>query len=208
MILDEDQRLLQASAKDFVATRSSLKRVRALAADPAGFSRDLWGEMARLGWLGLSFPEEHGGAGLPWRYLMVVLEELGAGLVPEPMLSTVLLGGTAILLGGDDAQKRRHLPRIAAGEELIALAYQEAGSRYALDGIEARADGGTVSGEKIQVLGGSASTVSTGATPPSSASTARRPRLSAASTCLRASSTSPPSASRRRCSARWKPRSP
>ena len=156
MILDEDQRLLQASAKDFVATRSSLKRVRALAADPAGFSRDLWGEMARLGWLGLSFPEEHGGAGLPWRYLMVVLEELGAGLVPEPMLSTVLLGGTAILLGGDDAQKRRHLPRIAAGEELIALAYQEAGSRYALDGIEARADGGTVSGEKIQVLGGSA----------------------------------------------------
>jgi alkylation response protein AidB-like acyl-CoA dehydrogenase len=156
VILDEDQRLLQASAKDFVATRSSLKRVRALAADPAGFSRELWGEMARLGWLGLTFPEEDGGAGLPWRYLMVVLEELGAGLVPEPVLSTVLLGGTAILLGGDDAQKRRHLPRIAAGEELVALAYQEAGSRYALDRIETRAEGGTVSGEKIHVLGGSA----------------------------------------------------
>jgi alkylation response protein AidB-like acyl-CoA dehydrogenase len=156
VILDDDQKLLQAAAKDFVATRSSLKRVRALAADPAGFSRELWGEMARLGWLGLAFPEEHGGASLPWCYLMVVLEELGAGLVPEPMLSTVLLGGTAILLGGDDAQKRRHLPRIAAGEELFALAYQEAGSRYALDAIETRAEGDTVSGEKIQVLGGSA----------------------------------------------------
>jgi acyl-CoA dehydrogenase len=153
LILDEDQKLLQAAAKDFVATRSSMKRVRALREDERGFSRELWGEMARLGWLGLPFPEEHGGAGLGWRYLMVVMEELGAGLVPEPMLSSVLLGGAAFLFG-DPELRREHLPRIATGEELCALAYQEVGGRYALDRASTRFAGGAVTGEKVQVMGG------------------------------------------------------
>jgi acyl-CoA dehydrogenase len=153
LTLDEDQKLLAAAAKDFVGTRSSLKRVRALREDDLGFSRELWREMAGLGWLGLPFPEELGGAGLGWRYLMVVLEELGAGLVPEPLLSTVLLGGAAFLFGDADL-RRAHLPRIAAGEELVALAYQEAGGRYALDRAATRFAGGTVTGEKVQVMGG------------------------------------------------------
>ncbi|HKA91366.1 MAG TPA: acyl-CoA dehydrogenase family protein [Haliangiales bacterium] len=154
LVLDEDQKLLADAARDFVATRSSLKRVRALRDDDIGFSRELWREMARLGWPGLPFPEELGGAGLGWRYLMVVLEELGAGLAPEPLVSTVLLGGSAFLYGDPDL-RREHLPRIAAGDELVAVAYQEAGTRYALDRATTRFAAGTIVGEKVQVMGGS-----------------------------------------------------
>ena len=75
--------------------------------------------MAELGWLGIVFPEEHGGAGLGYMDQMVVLEEMGRGLMPEPFLSTVLLGATALLLGGSAAQKKAHLPAVAAGERLL-----------------------------------------------------------------------------------------
>ena len=126
LVLSEEQELLQHTAREFVAGRSSLKRIRTLRdmADPDGFSRELWREMARLGWTGIILPEEHGGLGLGYRDLMVVMEELGRGLLPEPVLSTVVLAGGTILLGGSDAQRREHLAAVAAGERLLALAYQ------------------------------------------------------------------------------------
>ncbi|HYR95279.1 MAG TPA: acyl-CoA dehydrogenase [Candidatus Binatus sp.] len=160
LALSEEQELLQQTAREFVAGRSSLKRVRALrdAADPDGFSRKLWQEMARLGWVGIVLPEQHGGLGLGYMELMVVMEELGRGLMPEPIVSTVLLGANAILLGGSEAQKREHLPAVAGGERLLALAYQEPRSRYAIHHVETaaeRAGGGwALGGEKIQVLDG------------------------------------------------------
>ena len=160
LVLSEEQELLHRTAREFVGQRSSLKRIRALrdGADPDGFSRELWREMARLGWTGIILPEEHGGLGLGYRDLMVVMEELGRGLMPEPMLSTVLLGANAILLGGSDAQRREHLPAVAAGERLLALAWQEAGSRYEPDHVETRAErmgtGWRLGGEKIQLLDG------------------------------------------------------
>src|SRR5439155_481545 len=162
LVLSEEQELLQHTAREFVAGRSSLKRIRALrdAADPDGFSRALWREMARLGWTGIILPEEHGGLGLGYRDLMVVMEELGHGLMPEPMLSTVLLGANVILLGGSDAQRREHLPAAAAGERFLALAWQEPRSRYDPHHVETRAEraggGWRLRGEKIQVLDGAA----------------------------------------------------
>ncbi len=162
LVLSEEQELLQHTAREFVAGRSSLKRIRMLrdTADPDGFSRELWREMARLGWTGIILPEEHGGLGLGYRDLMVVMEELGRGLMPEPMLSTVLLGANAILLGGSDAQRREHLPTVAAGERFLALAWQEPGGRYDPHHVETRAEraggGWRLRGEKIQVLDGTA----------------------------------------------------
>src|SRR6185369_17962567 len=94
----EEQQLLRESAAAFVRDHSSLKRIRALrdGHDADGFSRDLWKRMAALGWLGIALPEEYGGLGLGYGDLCVVLEELGRGLMPEPWLSTVLLGATTI----------------------------------------------------------------------------------------------------------------
>jgi acyl-CoA dehydrogenase len=160
LVLSDEQQLLQQSAREFVTCRSSLKRIRALrdTRDADGFSRELWHEMARLGWAGIVLPEAHGGLGLGYRELAVVMEELGRGLMPEPILSTVLLGGNALLLGGSAAQQAEHLPAIAAGERLLALAHQEPRSRHARHHVETRAEraggGWVLRGEKSQVLDG------------------------------------------------------
>ncbi|TMA94362.1 MAG: acyl-CoA dehydrogenase family protein, partial [Deltaproteobacteria bacterium] len=83
LVLSAEQELLQQTVREFVAGRSSLKRVRGLRddGDPEGFSRTLWAEMARLGWLGIVLPVEHDGLGLGYMELMVVMEELGRGLM-------------------------------------------------------------------------------------------------------------------------------
>jgi alkylation response protein AidB-like acyl-CoA dehydrogenase len=160
MALSEEQEFLQRTAREFVQSRSPLSRLRALrdAESGEGFSRELWAEMARLGWLGIVVPEQYGGAGLGWTDLMVVLEELGRGLMPEPVIGTVLLGATALLLGGSEAQKAAHLPAVVAGERCLALAYQEPATRYAHHHVEARAErsgsGWALGGEKAHVLDG------------------------------------------------------
>jgi alkylation response protein AidB-like acyl-CoA dehydrogenase len=160
LALTEEQEILQRTASEFVAGRSSFKRIRALRdlRDPDGFSRDLWTEMARLGWLGIVIPEAHGGAGLGYADLMVVMEELGRGLMPEPVLSTAVLGAGALLLGGSAPQKAEHLPAVAEGERLLALAYQESRSRYDIHHVETRAErsdrGWRLRGKKVHVLDG------------------------------------------------------
>jgi alkylation response protein AidB-like acyl-CoA dehydrogenase len=160
LVLSEEQQLLQSTAREFVAARSSLRRIRALrdAADPDGFSRELWAEIAKLGWLGIVLPVEHDGLGLGWMELLLVMEEMGRGLMPEPMLSTVALGATAILAGGSDAQRAAHLPAVARGERLLALAHQEPASRHDRHRVDTRAvpaaGAWRIAGEKSQVLDG------------------------------------------------------
>jgi alkylation response protein AidB-like acyl-CoA dehydrogenase len=154
----EEQDILAHTAREFVTGRSPLKRVRELRDDATGFSRQLWKAMADLGWLGIVVPEEYGGAGLGWADLAVVMEEAGRGLLPEPLVGSVLLATTAILLGGSDAQKHGHLPAMTAGTRIGALAYQETGSRYDVTRVATRAEragsGWKLTGEKVQVLDG------------------------------------------------------
>src|SRR5512134_1360609 len=102
LVLSEDQELLAKTAADWAREHSPVSRVRKLrdANDPLGFSRELWKQMAELGWVGIVFPEEYGGAGMGFADLAVVLEQLGRTLAPEPFLSTALLAGQALLLGG------------------------------------------------------------------------------------------------------------
>jgi alkylation response protein AidB-like acyl-CoA dehydrogenase len=161
LTLTEEQTMLQRAAKDFVASRAPLARTRKVAASGDGASREVWQEMAKLGWLGLTVSEEHGGAGLGHRYLMVVLEELGKALVPEPLLSTAVLGATAIELGGSKAVRAEQLAAIVAGDRVVALAHQEKGGRFALGAIDTQAaangksgDGYVLRGEKIHVMDG------------------------------------------------------
>jgi acyl-CoA dehydrogenase len=162
LLRTEEQEMLQHAAREFVSGSSSLGRVRALRDAPGsdGFSRELWREMARLGWVGIVLPERFGGAGLGFQDLGVVIEEMGRGLMPEPMLSTVLLGANAVLLGGSADQQREHLVPIAAGERFVTLAYQEPRSRYDPNHVETRAeragDGWVLGGEKRHVLDGCA----------------------------------------------------
>jgi acyl-CoA dehydrogenase len=160
LVLTEDQELLAKTAADFVAEHSPVSRMRKLrdTKDPVGFSRALWHEMAGLGWAGIPFPEWVGGAELGFAELAVVLEALGRPLAPEPFLSSVLLGGQAVLLGGSESQQKAVLPELCSGSRLLALAQQEERSRYDLHRVatraEARGEDWRLTGRKIQVLDG------------------------------------------------------
>jgi alkylation response protein AidB-like acyl-CoA dehydrogenase len=124
--------------------------------DEKGYSPTLWREMAELGWLGLAFPEAYGGQGLGFVDLTVILEEMGAALLPSPFLSTVLLAGQTILVGGSEAHKKTYLPKIADGSLIATLAMTEPAGRFDAEGItEVKAtpegQGFKISGTKLFV---------------------------------------------------------
>ncbi|MCZ6557049.1 MAG: acyl-CoA/acyl-ACP dehydrogenase [SAR324 cluster bacterium] len=153
--LSEEQEMLQASANEFVKRESSLKRIRELREDEIGFSRGIWEKMAELGWQGITFPEEFGGLGEGMVEMIVVMEELGRGLMPEPMLSSVLMAGNALVCGGSKEQQEQWLPKISDGSALMSLGYLERQSRYDPYDVEtdAKKDGSgwVLSGEKMFV---------------------------------------------------------
>src|SRR3989475_3585148 len=149
----EEQEMLRKSARDFLAKESPMTYVRQMMEDERGFRDEQWQQMAGLGWMGLVLPEEHGGAGLDFVDLIVVLEEMGRVVLPGPFFSTVVLGGVALLEGGSAAQKQELLPKLAAGTLRVALAQLEPSARWDAEGIalEARPAGGgyKLSGAKL-----------------------------------------------------------
>jgi alkylation response protein AidB-like acyl-CoA dehydrogenase len=159
LVLTEEQELLKDTAREFAQEKSPVSRLRELrdAQDETGFGRDLWKEMGELGWTGILLPESCGGSELGYAELGVLLEELGRTLAPEPFLSTVVLGATALELGGSDAQKEKILTGVAEGERLLALAFQEQG-RFAPYAVSTKAEptssGFCLTGEKRFVLDG------------------------------------------------------
>ena len=159
LILTEEQELLQNTAREFVRENTPVKHLRALrdASDPVGFSKPIWKQMAELGWAGIIYPESYGGSGFGYAELGVLLEELGRTLTPEPFLSTVVLGGGCILLGGTEEQKKAVLPAISSGDSVLALAHQEQG-RFHPYAVAAKAEKGgsqfRLSGSKTFVLDG------------------------------------------------------
>jgi alkylation response protein AidB-like acyl-CoA dehydrogenase len=125
---NEDQRLLGATVRRFVAERTPLPAVREVAFSGRAYDPLVWRGLAgEIGLAGLTVPAEYGGAGGTMADLAAALRELGAGLVPSPLLaSAVLAAGTLLAL--DDAQaKKTWLPRIATGEVVGALAVSEGG---------------------------------------------------------------------------------
>jgi alkylation response protein AidB-like acyl-CoA dehydrogenase len=161
LVLTEEQELLRDAARDFVNDQCTIDGLRRLRdeRDDRGFDAKLWKEMAELGWLGIPFPEELGGAGLGQAELGVVLEELGRRLVVSPFLSTVLLGGGALLEGGSEAQKREILPAVCEGDTILALAFQETPRHapYAVEtGARPEGDGFVLDGTKTLVVDGAA----------------------------------------------------
>ncbi|MDP3767743.1 MAG: acyl-CoA dehydrogenase family protein, partial [Dehalococcoidia bacterium] len=124
--LTETQELLRKSTRQFLAERSKPADVRAMAEDERGYGEDLWRDVAGLGWAGLLVPEQHGGAGLSFADMAVLLEEWGASLAPGPLVETAVLAADVIARFGDDRQKREYLPRLAAGELVVAPAVTDA----------------------------------------------------------------------------------
>ena len=121
----DDQVLLRNSVRSALDEQCKPAHVRAMFDDPRGYGEALWGEMAKLGWLGLPFTEEQGGAGLGLVELAIVLEEMGRAAYPGPFFATVVLGGLGIQLAGNAAQKDRWLSAISAGKARATAALLE-----------------------------------------------------------------------------------
>src|SRR5215467_14617793 len=135
----QDQELLRSTARKFLENECTSSFVRERMAEPAGVTDEFWAKLAEQGWLGLVYPEEFGGAGLGFVDLTVLMEEMGRVVMPGPFLSTVLLGGLAILEAGSAAQKKEWLTRIAQGEAKATLAWTEPSARWDAGGVTATA---------------------------------------------------------------------
>lgn len=133
----DDQVQLGDAVRKWVDKAYTFERRRTIE-KAGGFDRAAWNEIAELGLCGLYVPEDDGGLGMGPVEGMVVMEELGRGIVLEPLAQSLIAGG--VLAGyADTATKAAWLPKIASGEALVVLAYQERAARYRLDVCEAKA---------------------------------------------------------------------
>jgi pimeloyl-CoA dehydrogenase small subunit len=156
--LTEEQRLLRQSVERLLADHYGFDKRCGYLAEPEGWSRDLWAQYAELGLLGLPFAENHGGFGGGPVEMMLVMEAFGRVLVLEPYLATVVLGGTALRLAGNEDQQSALLPQIAEGKLLLAFAHGERQARYDLSDVLTTArrkpGGWIIDGAKSVVLHG------------------------------------------------------
>jgi acyl-CoA dehydrogenase len=162
LILDEEQQLLQTSARGFFSARAPISQLRALRDENVTdcFDRATWSQMVELGWAGIPWPERFGGLAFGFKGLGIITEQSGRCLTASPLISSIWLCGAAILLAGSETQKLHYLPSIANGRHLLAMAFEErlrhapgeidllarrtshgfvlsGGKRFVLDGISA-----------------------------------------------------------------------
>jgi pimeloyl-CoA dehydrogenase small subunit len=139
----DEQRLLKESVERLLADRYSFEARQRFMDEPTGWSRALWQSYAELGLLGLPFEDRHGGVGGGPVETMIVMEALGRALALEPFFATVVLAGGLLRLGANEAMRAALVPKIAAGDLLLAFAHAERQSRYDLADVAttARHDG-------------------------------------------------------------------
>ncbi len=156
--LSEEQKLIKDAVEKFVRNDYSFETRNKIVASEDGLDRGIWKQFGELGWLGVSFSEEVGGFGGGAIETNIMMEAFGYGMVVEPYLATIVLGGNALALGGTDAHKQNVLSKVIEGETLLALAYAEKESGYMLSDVATKAeksgDGFAINGEKTVVLGG------------------------------------------------------
>ena len=161
LLLTEEQSMLRDSARGLISDKAPVAHLRKLrdGRDAAGFSPELWRTFAEMGFCGLLIPEQFGGSGLGCVEAGIVMEEIGRTLMPSPFLASSVLAASALSRAGSDAQKSEHLPKIAAGKLLTALAVDEgAKHRPAQIALQAARSGNgfKLSGAKAFVVDGHA----------------------------------------------------
>ncbi len=151
----EQQELLRKEARNFLDAEYPKKVIRELEASDLGYSPQIWGKMARLGWLGLAIPEEYGGAGGDLIDLAILFEEVGKTACPAPLFSTLVFGVFPLLAAASHEQKQEILPRVAEGDAIMSLALSEPEAEYKPEFMTTRAvrvgDGFIINGTKLFV---------------------------------------------------------
>jgi len=159
LVLNEEQSMLQQSARDFLQKKAPVSQLRALRdqSSVSGFSNEVWQEMSAMGWPAMIIPEESGGLGFGYTGMGVVLQETGRTLTASPLFSSGLVAASAFLMLASEDQKSTYLPGIASGEMQFSLAWDET-VRYQPHHIECSAtpknSGYVLNGSKRAMIDG------------------------------------------------------
>ncbi|KMS53243.1 acyl-CoA dehydrogenase family protein [Sphingobium cupriresistens] len=157
--LSDEQKMLAEQARGLLGERSSSDRLRELIDAKAEWDEPLWREIADMGFLGVTVPEEFGGLGMTELDLGVISEELGRANTALPFFSSIVLVVDAINMAGSDAQKSYWLPKLVSGEAIGVFAYAEGPAGWTGDAIKARVEDGALSGTKTPVADGGVATL-------------------------------------------------
>ena len=136
----EELVMLQDGLNKFLQNEYDFETRQKLSRQGVGYSEENWQSFADMGLLGVPFDEENGGFGFGQTGLIVVMEAIGKGLIVEPYLASVVLGGQLIQQAGNQQQKESLLPALIAGELKLAFAYVERQARYNLSDVEFKAE--------------------------------------------------------------------
>jgi alkylation response protein AidB-like acyl-CoA dehydrogenase len=142
ILMNDDERMIAESAREFLDGECPTTLVRAMEADPAGYSKELWAKAAELGWQGMCLPEKVGGSNMPLVYLGLVLREAGRALAPLPLHSTAV-ASLAIARDGSEPQQQKYLPDVVSGKSVLTWAFTERDPRFIPEAVQmsARAQG-------------------------------------------------------------------
>ena len=154
LTLSEAQRMLQQAVRDFMAREAPREAIVAQQKSETGFRPEVWAMAAELGWLGMLIPPEYGGSGGELTDAAVLFEELGRGPLPGPFFQSGVLGALTVLEAGSAEQRRRLLPQVASGDEVLTVAITEPEASWGPQGVRLaprRRDGGgyVLSGVKL-----------------------------------------------------------
>ncbi len=151
----EEQQMLRDTVRGVCERHCPVEVVRAMEDDPVGYPEQLWKQLAELGLLGITLPEQFGGAGLSALDAAIVYEEFGRALAPTPHFASSVMSAGVLLLAGSDEQKQSWLPKIASGEAIVVPAWLEPEGGFGPAGVMLRAesdgDGVRLSGVKRHV---------------------------------------------------------
>ncbi len=155
LALSQSQEMLRAAAREMVEREYSKDILLKLESGDVELARTLWQKTAAAGWPGILVPARYGGEGGSLTDAAVLLEELGRGPAPGTFFSTAVLGVLALMEAGSEDQQAVVFPKIATGENRIALAVTE--SRYGWNKslthtkAERRNDSSVLKGQKLFV---------------------------------------------------------
>ena len=156
--LSEEQRLLKDSVERLTTQRYDFEARKKYMKEADGWSRALWKQYVDLGLTALPFAEEHGGIGGGPVETMIVMEAFGRALALEPYFATRHARRQLPAARRERAARADVLPKVAAGETLLAFAHTERQARYDLADVAATAKkdgaGYVLNGEKSLVLHG------------------------------------------------------
>ncbi|MGY8525033.1 acyl-CoA dehydrogenase family protein [Paracidovorax citrulli] len=148
--LSDEQKQLADAVRRFVEKSYDFESRKKAYRSETGYSESAWGSLVEIGLTALPVPEEQGGFNGTAVDMMVVMQELGRGLVVEPYLAS-MVGAYALRVAGGQHEL---LEQVAGGEARVVTAFNEREARHALNEVRVRANGGKLNGTKVVAVHG------------------------------------------------------